>query len=108
MYSSGVLKNCEPELLYILAQLLNKYLKECCFPDCWKVASAVPVFKDVGERSLAKNYHPVSLLSVISKAFEKVENNILVDHLDPFSDFQYGFRSFPSTVDLLTIVSDRI
>ena len=47
----------------------------------------VPVFKNVGERSTAKNYHPVSGL---------------------FSDFQYGFRSSRSTADLLTVVSDRI
>ena len=29
-----VLKNCEPELSYILAELFNKCLKESCFPDC--------------------------------------------------------------------------
>ena len=28
-----VLKNCEPELSYILAELFNKFLKESCFPD---------------------------------------------------------------------------
>ena len=28
-----VLKNCEPELSYILAELFNMYLKESCFPD---------------------------------------------------------------------------
>ena len=61
-----VLKNCESELSYILAELLNKCLKECCFPDCWKVSSVVPVFKNIGERSTAKNYRPVSLLSVVS------------------------------------------
>ena len=44
-----VLKNCEPKLPYILAQLF-KYLKESCFRDCWKVSSVVPVFKNVGER----------------------------------------------------------
>ena len=32
-----VLKNCEPELSYILAELLSKCLEESCFPDCWKV-----------------------------------------------------------------------
>ena len=32
-----VLKNCEPELSYILAELFNKYLRESCFPDCRKV-----------------------------------------------------------------------
>ena len=29
-----VLKNCEPELSFILAELFNKCLKESCFPDC--------------------------------------------------------------------------
>ena len=60
-----VLKNCEPELSYILAELFNMCLKDSCFPDCWKVSSVVPVFKNLGERSAAKNYRPVSLLSVI-------------------------------------------
>ena len=38
------------------------------------------VFKNVGERSTAKNYRPVSLLSVVSKVFEKFVNNTIVDH----------------------------
>ena len=65
----------------------------------------------LGERSTAKNYCPVSILSVVSKVFEKLVNNRIVDHLDIcglFSDFQYGFRSPQSTAVLLTVVSDRI
>ena len=92
-----VLKNCEPKLSYILAELFNKCFKKSCFPDCWKVSSVVPVFKNVGERSSTKKYHPVSLLSVVSKVFEKLVNNRIVGHLEKcclFSDFQYGFRSF--------------
>ena len=71
----------------------------------------IPVFKNVGERSTAKNYCPVSLLSMVSKVFEKLVNNKIVDHLQKFgllSDFQYGFRSSRSPADLLTVVSDRI
>ena len=41
-----VLKNCEPELSYMLAELFNKCLEESCFPDCWKVSSVIPVFKE--------------------------------------------------------------
>ena len=70
-----------------------------------------PVFKGVGERSTAKNYHPVNFLSVVSKVFEKLLNNRIVDHIEKcglFSDFQYGFRSSQLTADLLTVVSDRI
>ena len=77
-----VLKNCEPELSYILAELFNKCLKESCFPDCWKVSSVVPVFKNVGERSIAKNYHRVSVFSVVSKVFKKLVNDRIVDHLE--------------------------
>ena len=68
-----------------------------------------PVFKNVGERSTAENYRPISLLSVVSKVFEKLINNRIVDYLEKyglFSDFQYGFRSSGSTADLLTVVSD--
>ena len=57
-----VLKNCESELSYILADLFSMCLKESCFPDCWKVSSVVPVCRNVRERSTAKNYGPVSLL----------------------------------------------
>ena len=106
-----VLNHFGPGLSYILAELFNMCLKESCFPDCWKVSLVVPVFKNVGERSTAKNYHPVSLLSVVSKVFEKLVNNRIVDHLEKcglFSDFQYDFRSSRSTADLLTVVSDRI
>ena len=105
-----VLRNSEPELSCILATLFNMCLKEC-FRVCWKVSSVVPVFKNVGERSTAKNCHPVGLLSVVSKVFEKLVNNRIIDHLDNcglFSDFQYSFRFSRSTTDLLTVVSDRI
>ena len=69
----------------------------------------VPVFKNIGERSTAKNYHPIRLLSVVSKVFEKLANNRIVDQLEKcglFSDLQYGFRSFQSIADLLILVSD--
>ena len=42
----------------------------------------VPLFKNVTERPAAKNYHPVSFLSVASKVFEKLVNTRIVDHLE--------------------------
>ena len=80
-----VLKNCEAELSYILAELFNMWLKESCFPDCWKVSSVVPVFKNIGKRCSTKSYSPVTLLSVVSKVFEKFVNNRIVDHLEKCS-----------------------
>ena len=51
-----VLKKSEPELSYILA-----------------VSLVVPVFKNVEERSTAKNYHTLSLFSVVSKVFKNLQ-----------------------------------
>ena len=82
-----VLKNCGPELSYILVELFNKCLKESCFPDCWKVSSVASVFKNVGKRSTAKNYHPVSLLSMVSKVLEKLVSNRILDQLQSFSQW---------------------
>ena len=56
-----VLKNCEPELSYIPSELFNKCLKEAF----WR-------------RSRAKNYYPVSLLSVVSNVLEKLLSNRMI------------------------------
>ena len=48
-----VLRNCEPGLSYILAELFNVCLKWSCFPDFCKVSWVVPVFKNIGDRSAA-------------------------------------------------------
>ena len=77
-----VLKNCGPELSCILAEIFNMCLKDSCFPDCWKVSSVVPVFKNFWQKSTTKTYRPVSILSVISKVFEKLVNNRIVDRLE--------------------------
>ena len=56
----------------------------------------VTLCKNVGESSTTKNYCPISLLSVVTKVFEKLVNKRIVEHLEKcgfFSDFQYGFRS---------------
>ena len=55
-----VVKNCEPELFYILDELFNKCLKKSCFLDCWKVSLVVHVFKDIWEKPAGKNCCPVN------------------------------------------------
>ena len=107
MYSIGVLKNCEPELSYILPELLKKCFKKSCFPDCWKVSSLVPVFKKIGEKSTAKSYCSVSLLAVVSKVSEKLVNKRIVDHIEKFlvSSMVLGLLG---QLQIFSVVSDRI
>ena len=53
----------------------------------------VPVFKNACERSPAKNYQPISFLSVVvGKVFKKLVYDRIVDQLEKcglFSEFQY-------------------
>ena len=75
------LKNCEYEVSNVLAELFNICLKGSCFPDGWKISLVAPLFENLGERSAAKNYCPVSFLIMVSKVFEKYVNNRLIDYL---------------------------
>ena len=71
------------------------------------VSLVILVFKNVGERSITKNYFPVSIFPVVSKIFEKLVNKWLVDlpkNVDFFLDLQYYFRPSRSTADLLKVV----
>ena len=52
------------------------------FPDCWKVSLVIPVFKMLGKGLQLRTTPSVSLLSVVSKVFEKFVNNRIFDHLE--------------------------
>ena len=67
-------------LIYQLNSLIN--VLEILFSRLLEISSVIPVFTNVGERFTAKNYCPVSLLSVISKVLENLVNNRIVDHLE--------------------------
>ena len=67
-----VVKNCEPERSYIIAEFLNMCLKECYFPDCWKVSLVVPVSKNVGKRSTVKTTALLVLLLCLVKCLKNM------------------------------------
>ena len=72
-----VLKNCEPEISYILAEFFNICLRESCFQDCWKVLLVVPVFKNDGKRSTT-----MLVFLLLKKSLKnELVNNRLADHL---------------------------
>ena len=82
-----ILKNCEPEISYILAL---QYMSEgAFFPNCCKVSPVVPAFKNVGERFTTENYCPVSIVSVVSKVFQNLVNNRFVGHLEKCGLFDF-------------------
>ena len=70
----------------------------------------VLIFKNVVQRSTAKNYHPVSLLSMVSKVLEKLVNNRILDYLEKFGLFLISCMvlGFLNQLQILLVVSDTI
>ena len=60
--------------------IFNSSLANGIFPDDWKSARVTPLFKH-GERSDIDNYHPVSVVSIIGKVFERIIYNQLFAYL---------------------------
>ena len=82
-----------------LSYIFNLSLQLGQFPDPLKVAKVSPVYKK-GDREQPGNYRPISVLPVLSKIFEKLVNNRLIEHLeknDILYKHQYGFREGRST-----------
>jgi hypothetical protein len=77
-----------------------------CF--VWKLAYVTPVFKK-DDPTVASNYRPISLLSVISKMFERCVYNHCYPHISPrFHHLQPGFLRGKSTVTRLHQVYQEI
>jgi len=107
--STKVLKELIKGIATPLALLINKSLAEGKFPKQLKIAKVVPIYKN-GGRDLLNNYRPISLLTSLSKVFEKVIFNRLykfLDLKDIFDPRQFGFRPKHSTTDaILTLTND--
>ena len=84
-------------------------MREGIFPTALKTAKIIPIYKK-GERDDLINYRPISLLSNVSKVFEKIIFNRLYKFIDKYGildSMQFGFRPKHSTVDAVTLlVSD--
>ena len=94
-----LLKKCEPELSYILADSSTSVLRSLVFQIVGRFCLWSLCLRMLGKGLLLK---ATALLVFFLW---------IVDHLKKcslFSDFQYGFRSSRSTADLLTVVSNRM
>jgi len=114
---------------YLLAPLLSNVINEnICdgvFPNNLKIAKVVPIFKS-GDSEIPTNYRPISVLTYVSKIFEKVlygrlndcfVNRIVADSTSCFFCFtknnllsqqQYGFRNNHSTSLAITDLYENL
>ncbi|KAG7307758.1 hypothetical protein JYU34_006348 [Plutella xylostella] len=89
-------------ILEQLQRLFNSVLHNGITPEAWSESVVVLFFKK-GDKTLLKNYRPISLLSHVYKLFSRVITNRLAQKLDEFQ-FRKGF----STIDHIHTVRQII
>ena len=94
-----------PKLLPIITYIFNNILTKSSFPSSWKRAKIKPIPKPSGD------LRPISILSYLSKAFERIMYKQIMKFIDDNSlltDCQSGFRVQHSTITTLIDVSEEL
>ena len=102
-----ILKDYKSEFAKPLSDMINTSFTTGIFPSALKVANIIPIHKK-GDKLDCNNYRPISLLSNISKIFEKMMHIQLTSFLNKnkvLSSFQFGFRNKHSTNHALISLS---
>ena len=108
--SNEILKCCSPIIERHLALAFNKCIDEGVFPNIFKTAKVVPLFKK-GDKKDPANYRPISLLSSLSKVFEKILHNRMIRFTEKnnlICPMQYGFRNSMSCVDAIAAITEFV
>ena len=104
------LKETAAEIAPLFTHLFQQSLDSGEVPRAWKQALITSVFKK-GDRSDPKNYHPVSLTSIVCKTMEHVLTSQIMHHLETNNilvDTQFGFRANHSCESQLFLTVDDL
>ena len=110
LLSSKVLKDAFCILTHQFTHLINLVSQKGIFPETWKSAKVIPLFKG-GDKSEVSNYRPISLLPLPSKIIEKVIHSRLTEFYsihNILTGNQDGFRKGRSTIDTIANFTDDI
>ena len=92
--SNVMIKLCAPVIMKLLVVCFNELFDSESFPDDCKIAKVIALFKSGSEIDFGI-YRPISILSTISKVFEKLIYRRMVKFLQKYKILcpeQFGFR----------------
>lgn len=104
-------KKLPPAAIHFLTLIFNFCFHNCYFPTAWKKSKTIPIPKPGKDSTLVSSYRPIALLSCLSKLFEKSILNYLLyefSYINPFKDYQFGFRSGHSTSHAICYLTNHI
>ena len=108
--STILLKKVKNELVEILTLIINQSITTGIFPQKLKIAKVVPLHKK-DDPTILNNYRPISILTAISKIFEKVMFQQIHRYFNNYNIYysnQYGFRQYHSTELAQIELIDRV
>ena len=89
------------------SNIANSVIENCTFPHTHKKDDKSPAFK-TGETTTKENFRPISVLSEISKVFEKLLLKQIMPFIQPkLSNLLCGFREGYSSQDALFRVIEQ-
>ena len=94
-----------------LTHMFNMSLRHCIFPNVFKCARVVPLYKGTGDICEMLNYRPISILPALSKILERHVHNALFEYFTSSNlllDTQSGFRKNYSCQTALIRLTDEI
>ena len=101
-----MLKAVPDVIAFPLCAIFNLSLSTKIFPSEWKLANVIPCFKK-DDKNLLSNYRPISLLSIMSKVFERCVYKHLFNFIrNLISEHQSGFMPNDSTRNQLLFLAD--
>lgn len=106
----SVIKSVAPIISEPLSLIINHSIDKAIFPDSLKIAKVIPLHKS-GPKNNPSNYRPISLLNTLSKIFEKVIYNRLLNFVNKHNilyNNQFGFRKNHCTEHALIKLVDTI
>lgn len=106
-----MLKALPPPAVAYMLHVFNSLWCAHTLPMCWKEAIIIPIPKPNKDDSVATNYRPIALTSVLCKTMERMINARLLHRLERnrlLSRFQSGGRHCHSTVEQLLRLESTI
>lgn len=100
--SGRMIRELPTTALKLVLFIFNSILRTGFYPKSWKISQIIMIPKPGKDASQVSSYRPISLLSILSKLFEKVFLNALTPYLNDHHIIpvhQFGFRKDHGTIE---------
>ena len=104
------IKCCKMSIGTHLQFVINECILQNIFPDALKKAYITPIYK-IGDPLEAENYRPISVTPTLSKIFERLILQQMIEHViknEIINNHQFGFQNSKSSNVTVIILTETI